>query len=225
MFTRRGNGHSRNHKDGSSDTDQHEVQPLMKPPPSSNTKLHSNNNKIHHHHSSSLTFNQKMIRCLIGLGLFVFLSKLLSGPQLKYVHWVDGFVRDIWIRAEQSGALQPFPAYKLDYADDFPHFSLLEDNYETIRAEAEALLLQREDHIPRLKDLVQKERAESKVYRVDWKVFWFKMGLWIPENCARAPETAKLIRKIPHLYNAFFSVLAPNSVRVLCCLFVCVCVS
>jgi beta-hydroxylase len=36
------------------------------------------------------------------------------------------------------------------------------------------------------------------------------MGAWMPENEALAPETAKLLHKIPGLSNAFFSILEPN---------------
>ena len=36
------------------------------------------------------------------------------------------------------------------------------------------------------------------------------MGQFIPENEARAPKTAALIRQIPDVYNAFFSVLEPH---------------
>lgn len=36
------------------------------------------------------------------------------------------------------------------------------------------------------------------------------MGQFIPENEARAPKTAALLRQIPDVYNAFFSVLEPH---------------
>jgi Aspartyl/Asparaginyl beta-hydroxylase len=39
---------------------------------------------------------------------------------------------------------------------------------------------------------------------------WFKMGAYIPENEARAPQTAALLRQMPDVYNAFFSVLEPH---------------
>ena len=202
MFSRRGTGGNSPQKKVAED----EIRPLVRELPRGDTPKDTSKA------APVRTFNQKLLRCVIALAAFVFLSKVLSGPKLRYVHWVDGFIRDIWIRAEKSGAVKLFPAYKTEYYDEFPEFKLLEDNYEVIRKEA-AELLSVGDHIPRLKDLVQKERAESKVYRVDWKVFWFKMGPWIKPNCERAPKTAALIKQIPNLYNAFFSVLAPNSVR------------
>jgi hypothetical protein len=36
-------------------------------------------------------------------------------------------------------------------------------------------------------------------------------GYWVKQNCARCPETARLLRKIPGLTMAFFSVLAPKA--------------
>jgi Aspartyl/Asparaginyl beta-hydroxylase len=36
------------------------------------------------------------------------------------------------------------------------------------------------------------------------------MGAFIPENEARAPQTAALLRQMPDVYNAFFSVLEPH---------------
>ena len=33
---------------------------------------------------------------------------------------------------------------------------------------------------------------------------------YIPENEEKAPKTAELLRQIPDVYNAFFSILEPN---------------
>ena len=37
-------------------------------------------------------------------------------------------------------------------------------------------------------------------------------GYEVPENCARAPQTATLVREIPDLNSAFFSILEPGAV-------------
>jgi ornithine lipid ester-linked acyl 2-hydroxylase len=48
------------------------------------------------------------------------------------------------------------------------------------------------------------------IHRVGWKSFMLKSGEFIEENCALAPHTAGLLRGIPGVYTAFFSVLEPR---------------
>jgi hypothetical protein len=91
----------------------------------------------------------------------------LNHEQMKVI---DEFVRDLWRKAETSGIIPAFPVYQTDYLDDFPDFKLLEDNYQTIKAEAEELLMTTREHIPRLKDLVVAKRSQGHVYHTDWKV-------------------------------------------------------
>jgi hypothetical protein len=90
----------------------------------------------------------------------------LSHEQLSYI---DTSVRNLWVVAERWGVIEPFPVYKTDYFEDFPYFSLLEENYEIIREEAKNLLEGNRDQIPRLKDLVESKRSIGRVYKTDWK--------------------------------------------------------
>jgi aspartyl/asparaginyl beta-hydroxylase (cupin superfamily) len=48
------------------------------------------------------------------------------------------------------------------------------------------------------------------IHQIAWKSFMFKSGEFIDENCALAPKTAALLRGIPGVYTAFFSVLEPQ---------------
>jgi beta-hydroxylase len=48
------------------------------------------------------------------------------------------------------------------------------------------------------------------VHTADWKTFMFKSGRFIEENCRLAPQTAALLRRLPGVYTAFFSVLEPH---------------
>jgi hypothetical protein len=82
-----------------------------------------------------------------------------------------------------------------NYYDDFPHLALLEENLPAIRAEA-AQLLDSNVHLPHRKDLYGRKRAGSKVYKADWMTYWFQMGRFLPENCARTP-------KLPPSWNRF----------------------
>ena len=47
----------------------------------------------------------------------------------------------------------------------------------------------------------------------NWRSFFLVgYGFQVPENCARAPVTAALVKKIPDLNSAFFSILDPGAV-------------
>jgi aspartyl/asparaginyl beta-hydroxylase (cupin superfamily) len=48
------------------------------------------------------------------------------------------------------------------------------------------------------------------IHKIAWKSFMFKSGKFIDENCALAPRTAALLRRLPDVYTAFFSVLEPH---------------
>ena len=71
-------------------------------------------------------------------------------------------------------------------------------------------MLTHEESIPTLQDISPEQRV--LVDRGTWKTFFLcGYGYWIQENCARCPETARVLRKIPQLTMAFFSVLAPRT--------------
>jgi len=154
--------------------------------------------------------NKTIVFILTFVTSLFLLKRMIFPLSHDSVMWVDDTVRNMWLRAEQSGLIERFPEYKTDYDQDFPFLSLLEENYAAIRQEAVQLLDETRDHIPRLKDLVGTKRSASKVYTTDWKTYWLKMGWFIPENCARAPVTTELLKQIPDVTNAFFSVLEPH---------------
>ena len=170
--------------------------------------------KPHQQHWKVLhRFAQRMARSwvLVLVILLLYTIKRTIFPlSHEQIEFVDESVRSLWIRAEERGWYPKFPPYESEhYYDDFPHLSLLEENFPAIRAEA-AQLLDSNVRLPHLKDLYGRKRAGSKVYKTDWMTYWFKMGRFLPENCARAPQTAALLEQIPDLSNAFFSVLAPH---------------
>ena len=90
----------------------------------------------------------------------------------------------------------------------FPWLEMLEDNWETIRAEAEALMPYR-DAIPPLSD-ISPDHA-----RLDNEKKWRSYFLWgygfrSKENCARCPETTRLMKTVPGLRTALFSIHEPG---------------
>lgn len=88
----------------------------------------------------------------------------------------------------------------------FPHHRLLEESYEKIRDEA--LRVYRGFELPAFHEV---EPSQSRISDPRWKVFVFK---WysgeIEANSRLCPVTASLIRQIPEIHLAMFSVLEPK---------------
>ena len=119
----------------------------------------------------------------------------------------DG-INNVFVRAEARGTFRSAPAFETRYAKDYPQFRILEDNYKVIREECEKLLGIK-DRMIGMEELGGGYTAGG-VHTVQWKTFMFKSGEFIEENCRLAPRTAELLRRIPNVYTAFFSVLDPH---------------
>jgi predicted nucleotidyltransferase/aspartyl/asparaginyl beta-hydroxylase (cupin superfamily) len=90
----------------------------------------------------------------------------------------------------------------------FPFVAELEANWQVIRGELDTLLEDR-DSIPFL-DNISKDQTRIS-HSQKWRAF-FLWG-WDEEltgNTARCPKTAALMRKVPNLRSAWFSILSPN---------------
>lgn len=85
----------------------------------------------------------------------------------------------------------------------------LRDSWHDIATEAQQIL-QHRSAIPPLNEISPDHAriaADGK-----WRSFFLVgYGYEIEENCARAPKTAALVRQIPGLNSAFFSILAPGA--------------
>lgn len=108
-------------------------------------------------------------------------------------------------RAESSGVFVRAPAFLHDYHHDYPGLSELEAGFADVRRECEALVKVRH----RLVDVegLAGKYTSGGIHALAWKAFMFKSHRFIEPNCALAPRTAELLRNIPGLYTAFFSVL------------------
>lgn len=92
---------------------------------------------------------------------------------------------------------------------DFAWTAALRDNWQAIRAEAIAVALQAEA-APDLAAVSPDHRAIAAVNM--WKSFFlWGYGYAIEESIARCPQTAAVVRQIPGLNSAFFSILAPGT--------------
>ena len=111
----------------------------------------------------------------------------------------------IFARAEQAGWIAPTPTFIRDYHDDYAGLAELEAGHADVRRECEALLRVRSRMVD-VENLAGKYTSGG-IHAIAWKAFMFKSHRFIEPNCALAPRTAELLRNVPGLYTAFFSVL------------------
>ena len=134
------------------------------------SKVDNDDNKYGFKRGKHWSASNKRGAAIVGFLATLYLLKRMIFPlSHEKLNYVDSTVRSLWVKAEQWGIMEQFPVYKTDYFDDFPFFSLLEENHEIIREEALNLLETNRNRIPRLKDLVESKRSISKVYKTDWK--------------------------------------------------------
>jgi aspartyl/asparaginyl beta-hydroxylase (cupin superfamily) len=142
---------------------------------------------------------------VVGVALIIFLGRGLGGGA---GNWIKNAAASIFVQAEARGAFRKLPAFDRDFLGEYPALRVLEDNYHIVREECLALLERRHD-IPNV-DALSATYTSAGIHTVAWKSFMFKSGRFIDENCALAPKTAALLRRIPNVYTAFFSILDPH---------------
>jgi beta-hydroxylase len=113
---------------------------------------------------------------------------------------------ELFIGAERRGVFRKLPAFERDLSE-YPELAVLAQNYSVIRAECESLIAS-PVRLPGMEELTS--YTSGGIHQIAWKSFMFKSGTFIEENCALAPKTAALLRNIPGVYTAFFSVLEPH---------------
>ena len=90
----------------------------------------------------------------------------------------------------------------------FPFVAPFEREWQVIRAELDRVLAER-DRLPAFHEISPDQYRISRGDR--WKVFiLYGFGEPSPNNCARCPETTRLLQTVPGLQSAWFSILAPQ---------------
>ncbi len=90
----------------------------------------------------------------------------------------------------------------------FSWTQLLETHWQAIRTELDAVLVNPEQ-IPAFHQVSPDQARISK--GDNWKTFvLYGFGTQIQSNTRRCPETVRILKKIPGLQNAWFSILAPG---------------
>jgi beta-hydroxylase len=91
---------------------------------------------------------------------------------------------------------------------EFPWVRELEANWKSIRAELDRVLAHR-DALPNFQEISTDQYSLTDDDR--WKTYFFwGYGFRSDANCARCPETARLVETIPGMETAMFSILAPH---------------
>ena len=91
----------------------------------------------------------------------------------------------------------------------YPSLQLLEDNVETIKAEFQQVLKSKAN-LPRYHELDDVQQEISETTNNDWKVFMLEVAGENADIGDRCPNTRALIKQIPHVNQAFFSILDPK---------------
>lgn len=97
------------------------------------------------------------------------------------------------------------PVYR---REDFPFVRQLEARWPLIRAELDRVMRDREK-LPAFQQILDEVRTITTDDR--WKTYWLLgAGMDCSENQLRCPETTHLLRQVPGVLTAFFSILAPG---------------
>ena len=119
---------------------------------------------------------------------------------------IKDWAANLFVGAEARGLFRKMPAFERDLSE-YPELAVLAQNYPAIRAECEALIA-RSLKLPGMDQLT--DYTAGGIHQIAWKSFMFKSGDFLEDNCRLAPKTAALLRGIPGVYTAFFSVLEPR---------------
>lgn len=157
-----------------------------------------------------------MTAAIIALGLlaaigglvFVWLRRLDRMDSKQKKRLLKWSIRRIFETLEAWHVIPRSPGFVPDYHRHYPKLKLLEDNHAVVQEECLRLL----DIKDRITDIsvLGGNYTQDGIHTIQWKSFMFKSGEFIEENCARCPETAAILRQIPDVYTAFFSILDPK---------------
>jgi aspartyl/asparaginyl beta-hydroxylase (cupin superfamily) len=91
---------------------------------------------------------------------------------------------------------------------DYPWVAQVEAEAPLIRKELD-VLLQHRDEIPNFQDISVKQKPLTE--GAQWKTFFlYGYGEEAEENCKQCPETVRILKYIPQMKTAMFSILAPG---------------
>jgi beta-hydroxylase len=117
-------------------------------------------------------------------------------------------LRHGWRWLEEHGLVAKHPALIRDPLRLYPELVILERNHALIRKECRELMALG-DRLPHIKAAGGGYTTRG-IHEIQWNTFMLKSGRFLEENCRRAPETSRLLARIPRVETAFFSILGPG---------------
>jgi ornithine lipid ester-linked acyl 2-hydroxylase len=91
--------------------------------------------------------------------------------------------------------------------EDYPWTKEVERQYQTIKQELQTLLSR--TVIPEIKSLSE---VQAGIAQGEWRSFMlYVSGHEVEANCRLCPETARIVKQIPGMSSALFSLLAPGA--------------
>jgi aspartyl/asparaginyl beta-hydroxylase (cupin superfamily) len=92
---------------------------------------------------------------------------------------------------------------------DYPWAKEIEREWPVMQRELRDLLAQQRAKIPEFKNISEEQ---ANITDGEWRTFMFYVyEQQIAQNCATCPETARILKKIPAMTTALFSVLQPGT--------------
>jgi ornithine lipid ester-linked acyl 2-hydroxylase len=123
--------------------------------------------------------------------------------------WLAQLAQNLFLRLENFlGRASTYGDKEFFDPKDFAWVAAVEADWRKVRAELDALLPYAA-YMPNFQEI---ERHQKELTQDDgWKTFFFyAYGLKALGNCRRCPETTKLLKRMPGMKTAFFSILAPG---------------
>jgi ornithine lipid ester-linked acyl 2-hydroxylase len=136
-----------------------------------------------------------------------------AGGKVRWKAWRRAKVKELGRRIIRLldrlyGRQSLVPDTAIIPTEHFPFIAEVEENWGEILAELKVILGDRE-RIPFLNEVSPDQARIS--HSEKWRAFFlFGLGNEVTGNTVRCPKTAALLRKIPGLRSAWFSILAPN---------------
>jgi aspartyl/asparaginyl beta-hydroxylase (cupin superfamily) len=92
---------------------------------------------------------------------------------------------------------------------DYPWTKETEREWPVMQRELQALLKPKQTKIPEFKSISEQQ---GNITQGEWRTFMlYVYGYEVAANCACCPETARIVKQIPGMSTALFSVLAPGA--------------
>ncbi|HZP20004.1 MAG TPA: aspartyl/asparaginyl beta-hydroxylase domain-containing protein [Bauldia sp.] len=116
--------------------------------------------------------------------------------------------RFIWSLDSYFGRKSKVGDHEFFDVAEFPWVPSIEADWGKVRAELDQVMKRASD-LPNIQDI---SKDHLHLTRDDgWKsYFFFAFGFRMKGNCRRCPETAKLLKRMPGMKTAMFSILAPG---------------